>query len=568
MSDVINNEIYDKLTPQRKQLVDAVLKNLEKQNGLWQRGWVYIGTPVSAITGKKYHGINNFFLTIVAMSNGYSDNRWATFNQIKDKGWKFKTDAEGNSLGKGAGVAIEFFELRDRETRQPFDRRVLDGMSADEREEYMKENVFPLRKYYRVFNGDVIQGIPERAKHEIDTSGYSERAEKILKLWSETESPIFYGGDEAYYQIRTDSIHIPQREQFKDLQEFYGTALHEVGHSTGHESRLNRDMGDGFGTPSYAEEELRAEIASMFIAQDLGIEMEESHIQNNTAYIEDWKKKITENPNVLFTAIADADRITKFVMAKEQHKEVEHFAVEEDTNELGEPIFRLYTTSENGQVEQPLTTAFYSREALMAEVGKMQELPMYSDKEFQEVSLDELREISAKNENAETEQSERRKEEIKEVQSEIYIRPSEIAAQEMATRAVVGATIATVDMAGRGIDSLTHLSDRDVVERARATRSGEKFDTLYNGGSLLGSEAKDERSLLSRLAMFTGDEEQIMRILKSSGQYRDEKPNAYYQQLIKDEIKFIEGLKGKQTSAPVRSSGSGKGGHFGINAKS
>lgn len=568
MSDVINNEIYDKLTPQRKQLVDAVLKNLEKQNGLWQRGWVYIGTPVSAITGKKYHGINNFFLTIAAMSNGYSDNRWATFNQIKDKGWEFKTDAEGNSLGKGAGVAIEFFELRDRETRQPFDRRVLDGMSADEREEYMKENVFPLRKYYRVFNGDVIQGIPERAKHEIDTSGYSERAEKILKLWSETESPIFYGGDEAYYQIRTDSIHIPQREQFKDLQEFYGTALHEVGHSTGHESRLNRDMGDGFGTPSYAEEELRAEIASMFIAQDLGIEMEESHIQNNTAYIEDWKKKITENPNVLFTAIADADRITKFVMAKEQHKEVEHFAVEEDTNELGEPIFRLYTTSENGQVEQPLTTAFYSREALMAEVGKMQELPMYSDKEFQEVSLDELREISAKNENAETEQSERRKEEIKEVQSEIYIRPSEIAAQEMATRAVVGATIATVDMAGRGIDSLTHLSDRDVVERARATRSGEKFDTLYNGGSLLGSEAKDERSLLSRLAMFTGDEEQIMRILKSSGQYRDEKPNAYYQQLIKDEIKFIEGLKGKHTSAPARSSGSGKGGHFGVNAKS
>ena len=182
MSDVINNEIYDKLTPQRKQLVDAVLKNLEKQNGLWQRGWVYIGTPVSAITGKKYHGINNFFLTIAAMSNGYSDNRWATFNQIKDKGWEFKTDAEGNSLGKGAGVAIEFFELRDRETRQPFDRRVLDGMSADEREEYMKENVFPLRKYYRVFNGDVIQGIPERAKHEIDTSGYSERAEKILKL--------------------------------------------------------------------------------------------------------------------------------------------------------------------------------------------------------------------------------------------------------------------------------------------------------------------------------------------------------------------------------------------------
>ena len=564
----INNEIYDKLTPQRKHLFDSVLKNLNNYGALWQQGWISAGAPESAITGKKYHGINNFLLMIAGIERGYSDNRWATFNQIKDKGWEFKTDAEGKSLGRGAGVPIEFFELRDKETKQPFDRHVLDGMSADEREEYMKENVFPLRKYYRVFNGDVIEGIPERAKHEVDTSGYSERAEAILKLWSETESPIIYGGNDAYYHRGTDRIHLPQREQFYDMQEFYGTALHEVGHSTGHESRLNRDMGDGFGTPSYAEEELRAEIASMFIAQDLGIEMGESHIQNNAAYIQSWKDKISENPNVLFTAIADAERITKFVMAKESQKEVEHFAVEEDTNELGEPIFRLYTASENGQVKQPYTKAFDSREALMVEVGKMQELPAYAGKELQEVSLDELREISLKNAEAKTEKTERRREEVKEAQSDIYIRPSEIAAQDIAARAVVGATIATVDMAGRGIDSLTHLSDRDVVERAKATKSGTKFDQLYNGASLLGSEAKDERSLLCRLAMFTTDEEQLMRILKSSGQYRDEKPNSYYQKMIKDEIKFVEGLKGKQPSTPIRSSGSGKGGHFGINAKS
>ena len=568
MSDVINNEIYDKLTPQRKQLVDAVLKNLNNYGALWQQGWISAGAPVSAITGKKYHGINNFFLTIAAMANEYSDNRWATFKQIKDKGWEFKTDAEGNSLGKGAGVAIEFFELRDKETKQPFDRHVLDGMSADEREEYMKENIFPLRKYYRVFNGDVIQGIPEQEKHEVDTSGYSERAEAILKTWTETESPIIYGGNEAYYQKATDRIHLPQRDQFYDLQEFYGTALHEVGHSTGHKSRLNRNMGDGFGTPSYAEEELRAEIASMFIAQDLGINIGESHVQNNAAYIQYWKDKIVENPNVLFTAIADADRITKFVMAKEQPKDVKHFAIEEDTNELGESIFRLYTISENGQVEQPLTTAFDSREALMAEVGKMQELPEYSGKEFQEVSLDELREISEKDANVETEKTERRREEVKEAKSDIYIRPSEIAAQDIAARAVVGATIATVDMAGRGIESLTHLSDRDVVERAKETKNGEKFDKLYNGTSLFGSEEKDERSLLCRLAMFTSDEEQIMRILKSSGQYRDEKPNSYYQKMIKDEIKFIESLKGNKSNVPGHSTGSGKGGHFGINAKS
>lgn len=561
-------DVYDKLTPQRKQLMDEVMKNLNNCGGLWRQGWINAGAPESAITGKKYRGVNNFFLTLVAMGNGYSDNRWATFNQIQGKGWKFKTDEQGKSLGKGAGAVIEFFELRDKETKQPFDRHVLDGMSVDEREEYMKENVFPLRKYYRVFNGDVIEGIPECKKHEMDQSGYSERAEAILKLWSETESPILYGGSQAYYHKETDRIHLPQKEDFYSMQEYYSTALHEVGHSTGHEKRLNRNMGDGFGTPSYAEEELRAEIASMFIAQDLEIEMGENHIQNNAAYIESWKQKIQDNPNVLFEAIADADRIAKYVMAKEQQKEVEHFAVEEDTNDLGEPIYRLYMTSEHGQIRQALTTSFDSREELMAEVGNMQDLPFYAGKEFKEVSLDELQEISVKNAEAENQKSERRREEFKEQQSDVYILPSEIAAQETAVKAVVGTTIIAADMTGRGIESLTYLSDRDVVERARATKSGERFDTLYNGGSLLGNETKDERSLLCRLAMFTSDEEQLLRILKSSGQYRDEKPNAYYQKMIKDEIRFIESLKDKQPSAPSRVFGDDKVGHRSVNAKS
>ena len=103
---------------------------------------------------------------IAAMERGYSDNRWMTFKQMEDKGWSFKRNAEGKSLGRNAGVAIEYFELRDRETKQPFDRHTLDGMTADERNAYMEGNVYPLRKYYRVFNGDVIEGIPalERKK--------------------------------------------------------------------------------------------------------------------------------------------------------------------------------------------------------------------------------------------------------------------------------------------------------------------------------------------------------------------------------------------------------------------
>ena len=172
MSDELKTSAYDKLTPQRKLLVDAVLKNIENGVGLWEQGWAGGGAPVSAITGKQYNGVNRIFLLLASMERGYSDNRWLTYKQMEDKGWHFKTDEEGKSLGKGAGVAIEYFELRDKETKQPFDRHTLDGMTAEERADYMDENVYPLRKYYRVFNGDVIEGIPERKKGEHDASPY------------------------------------------------------------------------------------------------------------------------------------------------------------------------------------------------------------------------------------------------------------------------------------------------------------------------------------------------------------------------------------------------------------
>ena len=168
MNEMEKNNAFEKLTPERKALVERVLEDLKNGDGLWQQGWINTGVPASGITGKKYHGINNFYLTLVSIIRGYSDNRWITYKQMEEKGWKFKLDEEGNSLGKGAGVAIEFFELRDKESKKPFDRKTLDGMTKTEQEEYMNDNVYPVRKYYRVFNADIIDGIPEREKRVVD----------------------------------------------------------------------------------------------------------------------------------------------------------------------------------------------------------------------------------------------------------------------------------------------------------------------------------------------------------------------------------------------------------------
>ena len=558
------NSAYEKLTPARKALVDAVMKNLENGVGLWEQGWAGGGAPVSAISGKQYNGVNRMFLMAATAERGYSDNRWVTFKQMEDKGWSFKRDEEGRSRGKNAGVSIEYFELRDKETKQPFDRHTLDGMTADERNEYMDENVYPIRKYYRVFNGDVIEGIPERERVEHDPTGRNDRAEALIDHWSETQSPIKYGGSMAYYSLTKDEIHLPEKKDFVDMPEFYSTALHEIGHSTGHEKRLNRNLSGAFGSAEYAEEELRAEIASMFLEQDLGVAASEKHIENNSAYIGAWKSKIKEDPNVLFKAIADAERMTKFVMSKEKEikRETEPFAVVEETDEYGETVYKVKMCAEYGQTQSALSGyPFRSREALMAEFGKMQELPFWREKAFEEVSLEELQARSIKRAE-EQEQKEERLTKIEEEKSEVFLPPSAVAA---ASETESASAARTVDMTGKGIESLTRMEDRDLVERASKTKQGAKFSALFNGVDVLGSEEKNERSLMARLAVHTSDKDKLMRVFKASGQYRDDKPNAYYEKMATEEMRFVSGLREKP-AAPVASA-SAKAGRY-ANAKS
>lgn len=480
------NSTYEKLTPQRKVLVDLILHNLENGTGLWKKGWKASGLPVSGITGKPYRGVNNVFLTIVAMTKHYEDNRWVTFHQMQERDWHFKTDEEGNSLGKGAGVSVEYFEFRDRETKKPFDKEVLNGLTTEEKEEYIRDNVYPLRKYYIVFNGDLIEGIPKKEQHEVDESTKNERAEHIIQFWNTTEAPIIYGGNEAFYLPSTDEIHLPKRENFYSLQEYYSTALHEIGHSTGHEKRLNRDLSGEFGSEKYAEEELRAEIASLFIEQDLGISVSENHIENNSAYIGYWQTQIKENPNILFTSIADAERIAQFVMHKE--------------------------------------------------------------KALQEVSVATLDQPNTK-------QPEQR--EVQEQPSDVYSKPSEMVRLVQKT--------AIVDRLNQGVDSLTKMGDREIVERASKTKYGQKFVKLYRGEAVLGNQEKDERSLMARLAMFCPqDKEQLLRIFCSSGQYRKEKTMAFYDNMADQTLQWMATLK--ENPVPITDQTHGQQ-HFGMSAK-
>ena len=158
------------------------------------------------------------------------------------------------------------------------------------------------------------------------------------------------------------------------MQEFYATALHEIGHSTGHESRLNRDLSGRFGSEDYAMEELRAEIASIFMEQDLGVEPSEGRLQNNAAYIQSWKEEIKENPNALFTAITDADKIAKYVSGKEQEyrqtKDIQFYAIVEETNAYSEQVYKCCICDEEGRVKPLINYGFADRDALEKELDE------------------------------------------------------------------------------------------------------------------------------------------------------------------------------------------------------
>ena len=551
LSNEERTSAYEKLTPQRKQLVDKVMESLEKGNLFWTQGWVSSGAPESAITGKKYRGINNLFLSLIAMSENYGDNRWATFKQMEEKGWTFKKDEEGNSLAKGKGASIEYYEMRDKETKRRFDRSVLDGMTESEQQEYMDKNVYWLRKFYRVFNCSLMDGVPVKGKPQIDVNDRNDRAEAILDYWDKNEAKIIYGGSRAFYRTDTDEVHLPKRADFKSMQEFYSTALHEIGHSTGHESRLNRDLSGRFGSEDYAMEELRAEIASIFMEQDLGVEPSEGRLQNNAAYIQSWKEEIKENPNALFTAITDADKIAKYVSGKEQEyrqtKDIQFYAIVEETNAYSEQVYKCCICDEEGRVKPLINYGFADRDALEKELDKLKELDLWKDKTFEEVGIDELKGKGAAGK-------------VEQEKSTEYIRPSELVATEVAARAL------PVSMDGRGKASLTRMSDRDILMRAEGYYAKDnKFSDLYNGKNVMRNEERSESGLMLRLALFCeNDEEQLLRLFKSSGQFREDKPIEYYTKMASESAANIKEMKRSIAAAKVATATRNK---IGINSK-
>ncbi|HAU1457935.1 TPA: DUF1738 domain-containing protein [Legionella pneumophila] len=284
-------------------VANQIIESLKQGTAPWIKPWEpSIGNgqiPFNPVTGKRYRGINALYL----MLNQSNDNRWLTYKQAQS------IDAQVRKGEKG--TTVQYWKFHDEKIKKD----EAGNPVLDEQGNLVKVQVNlerPKVFYAKVFHASQIDNMPELIQKEQDWS-LIERAETLLL---NSGAKIFHSeADRAFYRVSTDSIHLPPKEQFKSAANYYATALHELGHWSGHPSRLDRDLSHPFGSEAYAKEELRAEIASMLLGSELGIGHDPSQ---HTAYIKSWIRILEDDPLEIFRASADAEKIGNHICSLEQ----------------------------------------------------------------------------------------------------------------------------------------------------------------------------------------------------------------------------------------------------------
>ncbi|MCM1244597.1 MAG: zincin-like metallopeptidase domain-containing protein [Roseburia sp.] len=296
----------------REEMVDAFLNALQEDRIPWHKTWSAAQTmpPRNAAKGTEYRGVNRFWLFYTAEQNGYSDPRWCTFKQAKENGWHVKKGEKGTH--------IEFWSLYDWENKKTISDKEAGTLRQELSQEEYEERIKPVANNYTVFNAEQLEGIPKLSEpelqiYELDEGGLIHARTVLVE---NMEVHFQEGGEKAFYRPSEDCIHLPEIERFESEYAYMSTLLHEAGHATGHESRLNRPKGNKFGSPEYAKEELRAEIASAFTAQTLHIPQSESHMENHKAYVQSWIRILKDEPDELFRAIKEAEKISDYLIEK------------------------------------------------------------------------------------------------------------------------------------------------------------------------------------------------------------------------------------------------------------
>jgi antirestriction protein ArdC len=279
-------------------VTDRIISAMEQGIVPWRKPWTGHGGPVSLTTGRNYRGINNLILHMVQIADGYDLPLWGTYKQAQ---------ALGGSVRKGEkGTPIVLWK--------PIEKDKEDGSTES----------FMMMRYFTVFNVAQMDEVTVPDKFLIKREPVSV-ADGIQQVIAYPNGPTvrYLNQDQAFYTVKDDTITLPTLEQFVSPEAYSATVLHEIVHSTGHPSRMNRinDKNHWFGCEAYAQEELVAEIGSAMLATYLNLNVE---WEQTASYIHNWLQRLRDDRKLLVQA------------AQQAQKAIDHIGIVEESMETTE----------------------------------------------------------------------------------------------------------------------------------------------------------------------------------------------------------------------------------------
>ena len=270
-------------------VTDRIIQQLEQGLIPWQKPWTGVqGGAYSAATGKPYSLLNQMLLR--------KPGAYYTFPEVQKRGGRIRK-------GEKSCFVVFWKQIPVKE----FDPDTGEG----------QEKLIPMLRYYNVFHSSQCEGLPAEALPEPSEQPVSPAADKVISDYLSRESLTMslQRGDEAYYSPSRDCVVLPLREQFPEIAEFYSTAFHELTHSTGHSTRLNRLKATAhFGSEAYSKEELVAEIGAAALMNFTGVETAKA-FKNSAAYIQSWLCALRNDKRLIVSASAAASKAVSYILS-------------------------------------------------------------------------------------------------------------------------------------------------------------------------------------------------------------------------------------------------------------
>jgi antirestriction protein ArdC len=281
-----------------REITDKIIAELERGIVPWVQPWTSskqlcpLGLPVNGLTRRSYSGINILLLWSALEIKGFASPYWLTFKQCI---------AMGGSVRKGEKGTHVYFA----------DKFVPQKEKARAEQDGDEASAIAFLKRYTVFNAEQCEGLPVGLFGLAEPRQPREIVPEAEALIGATGADFRMGGDQAFYVPSEDFIRIPNQTAYADQINYYRTAFHELGHWTGHKTRLARSLTTKFGTVDYAREELVAEMATAFVCASLGIVPTVRHAD----YIGNWLQVLKEDARAIVKAASLASKACDFILA-------------------------------------------------------------------------------------------------------------------------------------------------------------------------------------------------------------------------------------------------------------